>query len=302
MKKVVCLGNAVLDHIFQVPKIVKTPIKCFAQNYMQAYGGTSPRAAVAIKRAGGYATFWGRVGNDYNGHLILEELKELGVDVQDVFVQQDAKSGVSSVLVDNEGERLITNFKDPKLNSDANWLPLEKLKESHAVLVSFGWYEGAIKTLRSAGELNLPAVLDADLSSGSFNEDIIKSATHVLFSQPALYKFTAGMSTEKALNYAMELNRNWVGVTEGSSGIRWLENGVLRHFPAFKVKTVDTLGAGDVFHGIFTLGLAEGNSEENSIHFASAAAAIHCSRPSGKESVPNRDEIKKFLHNKNLFL
>ena len=110
------------------------------------------------------------------------------------------------------------------------------------------------------------------------------------------------MSTEKALNYAMELNLNWVVVTEVSSAIRWLENGVLRHFPAFTVKTVDSLGAGDVFHGLFTLGLAEGNSEENSINFASAGAAIHCSRPSGKESVPNRDEIKKFLHNKNLHL
>jgi len=299
MKKVVCVGNAVLDHIFQVPKIAKTPIKCFAKNYFQACGGTSPRAAVAINRAGGHAVFWGRLGNDHNGHLILEELEELGVDVRDVFVQKDVKSGVSSVLVDSGGERLITNYNDPKLNTDANWLPLERLKESHAVLVSFGWYEGAIKTLRRARELGLPAVLDADLSSGSFNEEIIRSATHVLFSQPALCKFAAGMATEKALNYAMGLNHGWVGVTEGSSGIRWIENGILRHFPAFEVKTVDTLGAGDVFHGIFALGLAEGNSEENSIHFASAAAAIHCSRPSSsRKSIPNRDEIKNFLRNK----
>jgi sulfofructose kinase len=251
MKKVVCVGNAVLDHIFQVPKIPQSPIKCFAKNYSQAYGGTSPRAAVAINRAGGHAVFWGRLGNDHNGHMILEELEELGVDVRDVFIQQNVKSGVSSVLIDSEGERLITNYNDPKLNSDANWLPLERLKESHAVLVSFGWYEGAIKTLRRAREFGMPAVLDADLSSGSFNEDIIRSATHVLFSQPALCKFTAGMPTEKALNYVMELNRGWVGVTE-----------------------------------------------ENSIYFASAAAAIHCSRPSCRESIPNRDEIKNFLRNK----
>ena len=298
MKKVVCVGNAVLDHIFQVPKIPKVPTKCFAKNYLQACGGTTLRAAVAIKRSGGMAVFWGRLGDDHNGDLILDELQELGVDVRDVIRQQDVKSGVSSVLVDSKGERLITNYNDPKLNSDAYWLPLERLKESHAVLVSFGWYEGAIKTLRRAQELGIPTILDADLSSGGFNEDIIRSATHVIFSQPALYKFTAGMSTEKALNYAMELNRGWVGVTEGSSGIRWLENGILRHFPAFEVKTVDTLGAGDVFHGIFALALAEGNSEEKAIYFASAAAAIHCSRSSGHKSIPNRDEIKNFLRNK----
>jgi len=298
MKQVVCVGNAVLDHVFQLPIIPKTPVKCFAKNYFQACGGTSLRAAVAISRAGGQAVFWGRLGNDHNGHLILEELEELGVDVRDVLTQQDVKSGVSSVLVDSEGERLITNYNDPKLISDANWLPLERLKESHAVLVSFGWHEGAIKTLRRARELGMPAVLDADLTPGSFNEDIIRSATHVLFSQPALSKFAVRMSTEKALNYAAELNRGWVGVTEGSSGTRWLEKGSLRHAPAFEVKTVDTLGAGDVFHGIFALGLAEGNTEANSIYFASAAAAIHCSRPGGRKSIPDRDEIKNFLSNK----
>lgn len=95
----------------------------------------------------------------------------------------------------------------------------------------------------------------------------------------------------------MELNRGWVGVTEGSSGTRWLEKGILRHFPAFKVKTVDTLGAGDVFHGIFALGLAEENTEENSIYMASAAAAIHCSRFGGRKSIPDREEINNFLSN-----
>ena len=88
-----------------------------------------------------------------------------------------------------------------------------------------------------------------------------------------------------------------MGVTEGSSGTRWLDKGVLRHFPAFDVNTLDTLGAGDVFHGIFTLGLAEGNTEEFSISIASAAAAIHCSKSGGRKSMPDREEINNFLRN-----
>jgi sulfofructose kinase len=126
---------------------------------------------------------------------------------------------------------------------------------------------------------------------------VISSATHVLFSQPALKEFAAGKSTEKALNYAVELNRGWVGVTEGSGGTSWLDKGSLRHSPAFEVKTVDTLGAGDVFHGIFALGLAKGNTEEDSIYEASAAAAIHCSRSGGRKSIPDREEINSFLRN-----
>ena len=247
MKQVVCTGLAVLDHVFQLPKIPKIPVKSFASNYFQAGGGNAATAAVALKRAGGQAVYWGRLGDDHNGDLILDELEEFGVDVRDVLRQQGVKSGVSSVLVDDAGERLITNYSDPKLISDANWLPLERLKESNAVLVDPRWHEGAIKTLRRARELGIPAVLDADLTPEGLNEDVIRSATHVLFSQPALKEFAAGKSTEKALHYAVELNRGWVGVTEGSAGIRWLDKGSLRHFPAFEVKTVDTLGAGEWF-------------------------------------------------------
>jgi len=297
MKQVICAGLAVLDHVFQLPKIPKIPVKSFASNYLQVGGGNAATAAVALKRAGGKAIFWGRLGDDHNGDLILDELDELGVDVRDVFRQQGVKSGVSSVLVDDAGERLITNYTDPKLFSNADWLPLERLKESNAVLVDFRWQEGAIKTLRKARELGLPAVLDADLTPEGLNEDVIRSATHVLFSQPALKEFAAGKTTEKALSHALELNRGWVGVTEGSSGTRWLDKGSLRHFPAFEVKSVDTLGAGDVFHGIFALGLAEGKTEASSISMASAAAAIHCSRSGGRKSIPDREEINNFLRN-----
>ena len=143
MKQVICTGLAVLDHVFQLPNIPNIPIKCFANNYLQVGGGNAATAAVALKRAGGKAIFWGRLGDDHNGDLILDELKELGVDVQDVLRQQGVKSGVSSVLIDSAGERLITNYNDQKLISNADWLPIERIKESNAVLVDLRWHEGA---------------------------------------------------------------------------------------------------------------------------------------------------------------
>ena len=297
MKHVICCGLAVLDHVFYLPEIPKTPIKSFATNYHPVGGGNAATAAVALSRAGGQAVFWGRLGDDQNGDLILSELEAFGVDVGDVLRLPGVKSGVSSVLIDAAGERLITNYIDRQLINNADWLPLGKLVKSGAVLADLRWQEGALKTLRRARELGIPGGLDADLVPEGLNEDVISSATHVLFSQPALKEFAAGKSTEKALNYAVELNRGWVGVTEGSGGTSWLDKGSLRHFPAFEVKTVDTLGAGDVFHGIFALGLAEGNTEENSIYEASAAAAIHCSRSGGRKSIPDREEINSFLRN-----
>src|SRR5204862_366232 len=64
----------------------------------------------------------------------------------------------------------------------------------------------------------------------------------------------------------------FVAVTDGANDVLWLKGGELRQVPAFTVDVVDTLGAGDTFHGAFTLMLAEGKSEREAMRFAAAAA------------------------------
>ena len=297
MTKVICTGLAVLDHVFYLSTIPKKAEKSFAKDYFVSGGGNAATAAIAVSRAGGEAIFWGRLGDDQNGDFILSELEKLEVDVRDVYRLHGVKSGVSSVLIDEKGERLITNYCDPKLFSNERKLPLERLKEADAVLVDFRWQEGALHTANSARKLEIPVILDADLTPDGMNKDIIRNSSHVLFSKPALDEFSGGKSKKSALSFAKELNNGWVGVTDGEYGTYWLEKDRLRHFQAFQVKTIDTLGAGDVFHGIFTLGLAEGKTEEQSIRFASAGAAIHCSKTGGRKSIPDREEIHNFLKN-----
>jgi len=298
MKRVICTGLAVLDHVFCLPEIPKNPIKSFADSYQIVGGGNAATAAVAITRAGGQSIFWGSLGNDINGDIILSELEEFGVDVKDVNRLNGLNSSVSSVLIDDKGERMITNYSDPNLIREADWLPLSKLIKSDAVLADMRWQEGALKTLRKARELGIPGVLDADLSPEGLNEEVIQNATHVLFSEPALNEFAKGRSVVEALNLICEINGGWVGVTEGSSGTRWLDNGAIKHFPAFKVDTVDTLGAGDVFHGVFALSLAEGYLENNAIIRASAAAALRCSRSGGRKMIPFRKDIDTLISQK----
>ncbi len=94
MKQVVCTGLAVLDHVFQLPTIPKTPVKSFACNYIQVGGGNAATAAVALNRAGGQAVYWGRLGDDHNGNIILAELEEFGVDVLDVLRKALSQDGL----------------------------------------------------------------------------------------------------------------------------------------------------------------------------------------------------------------
>ena len=87
----------------------------------------------------------------------------------------------------------------------------------------------------------------------------------------------------------------FLAITDGPNGIYWLERGALRHLPAFKVKAIDSLAAGDAFHGAFTLGLAQGRDLQDVMRFASATAALKCTHFGGASGAPRRAEVEEFL-------
>ncbi len=64
---------------------------------------------------------------------------------------------------------------------------------------------------------------------------------------------------------------------------------------AFKVKAIDTLGAGDVFHGAFTFRFVESGDVHDAMRFAGAAAAIKCTRFGGLMGAATRAEVDDFL-------
>ena len=72
----------------------------------------------------------------------------------------------------------------------------------------------------------------------------------------------------------------------------------LCNLPAPWVKAEDTLGAGDVWHGAFALGLAEGKSEREAIRFSNSVAALKCTKFGGQSSIPTRRDINKFINSK----
>ncbi|HMJ43565.1 MAG TPA: PfkB family carbohydrate kinase, partial [Pseudolabrys sp.] len=87
----------------------------------------------------------------------------------------------------------------------------------------------------------------------------------------------------------------FVAITDGPNGIYWLDGGVVKNMPAFKVKVVDSLGAGDAFHGGFALALAEGRTLMDAMRFASATAALKCTKFGGTAGSPHRVDVEAFL-------
>ncbi|MGP1397105.1 MAG: PfkB family carbohydrate kinase [Inquilinaceae bacterium] len=292
---VLCVGIAVMDQVYEVDPMPTRPAKHFARNYLEVGGGPAANAAVTVARLGGRAVLWARVGDDDLGRRILDELAGEGVDVAPVRRVPGARSGVSAVLVDRRGERLIVNYADPALGSDPSFLPLDKVRDMNAVLGDMRWPEGSGACLAAARAAGVPAVLDADTVPDDASPAPFAAASHILFSGPALARFADAQGIEPGLRRAARETGAWVAVTAGADGAYWLDDGTLRHQPAVPVATVDTVGAGDVFHGAFALALARRQPVADGMRFAAAAAALKCTRPGGRRGIPTRPALDRFL-------
>lgn len=294
MTSVLCVGHAVQDFVFGLPRLPAAPQKYRAHTFRTTGGGPAATAAVAVARLGGRALLAARIGDDPLADLITAELAGYGVDCSQVRRCAERGSSVSAVLVDDAGERLVVNHADPQLPTEAAWLPRPEALGADAVLADTRWPEGALVALSAARAAGLPAVLDAD-GGLPRDDELLRAASHVAFSAEGLAELTGLDAVLPALESVAARVAGWCCVTAGAEGVYSIADGRLRRHPAFEVVARDTLGAGDVWHGAFALALAEGRDEDAAVRFASAAAALKVQRFGGRAGVPARAEVESFL-------
>jgi sulfofructose kinase len=293
--RLLVLGHAAHDLVYRVPAIPSRPVKVLASGLTECGGGMAANAAVAIARLGGQATYWGRVADDALGERILGDLAAEGVDVADARRVPGCRSPVSSILVDAQGDRLICSYSDPALDPDPGWLPLDRVAGFDVVLADVRWPQGSAALLAAARAAGRPALLDADVASPEVLDALSRAATHVLYSEIGLAAARPGRDAGAALREARRPTHTLVGVTLGAGGFLWVDASGEHHAPAPKVDAVDTLAAGDVWHGAFALAVAEGRPFAGAAEFANAAAALKCLRPGGRSGAPTRAELAAWL-------
>ena len=299
MKTIFCLGHAALDRIYSVPQMPMGSTKVRATAYNEVGGGMASNGACAIARlcdpADFRVEFWGRTGDDSAGRIIHDDLARFGVDVTHLRAYAGCMSSQSAVMVDPAGERMIVNYRGDVPTDDVGWLPFERIAGAAAVLTDVRWLEGARRTLIAARDAKVPGVLDADLGDMPIVRELVPLAEHAIFSEPGLANWAGHGNVEAALREAADAGARVAAVTRGDKGTLLLIDGALHHVPAIPVDVVDTLGAGDVFHGAYTLGVAERMTVLDAARFASAAAAIKCARHGGRTGAPTRGEVETLI-------
>ncbi len=283
------VGLAVVDFLFEVDSLPRLAEKYIASNAGMVGGGGAANAAVAISNLGGHARLAARVGDDLFGKLIIEQLHEQGVDCSLVQQSPAARSSFSSVLINNNGERQIVNYRGSHLSDDVS--VLESLQVD-AVFSDTRWSAGTIAALQLAVKSNVPAVIDVE---APVNLEALKLATHCAFSMQGLTALTGLENPREALPAARPHCSGFICVTDGEQGVYYLQGKKVRHVPAYTIKAVDTLGAGDVWHAAFCYALAEKQTEPEAMRFANAAAALKCMHKGGGRASPDLSKVQQFI-------
>ncbi len=289
------LGNSFLDRILYVASLPTEPSKMRVQKQLETGGGIAATAAVTSARLGQDTMLYSRIGDDNAGDAIARRLISHGVDVEGVKRFPNSRSPQGTIIIDPKGERMGFGFMGEGWTDEASWLRLERIRGVHAVLADYSWYEGASAIFSAAHAAGAATVLDADINDLESVRRLVPQADHVVFSERCLAALTGNKEPDAGLRAAARTARQHVSVTAGERGFYWLEGDQVRHLPAFQIKAIDTNGAGDVFHGAYTVAIAEGMSIGGAARFASATAALKCGKGSGWESIPHRSEVERFL-------
>jgi len=294
--KILCAGIAVQDIVMRVERFPAPGAKVVASDFIITGGGCAANAALAVARLGGRAGFAGPLGgkDDAVSARILSDLAAEGVDCSGVPRVEGGTASVSLILLDAAGEKTIATRRGVGLGHTLPENADRLVADADAVLVDNRFPDFVAAVCRAAQARKIPIVIDLDQATTP-DDALLKLGTHVIASIEALRATTGIDDPTAALNRLAEHLSGFLAVTDGPNGVYWLENGALRHIPAFAVKAIDSLAAGDAFHGAFTLAFAEGRDIAGALRFASAAAALKCTHFGGAAGAPRRAGVDEFL-------
>ncbi|NKL36215.1 sugar kinase [Rhizobium sophorae] len=293
-RRVLCVGAAVMDTLFRVRTLPTGQGKILPYDMLQIAEGMASSAAFAVARLGGNASLWGAVGNDATGERIIADLGNSGIDTSCMLRVDGARSAVSTILVDDQGERLIVPFYDAGLHETVKPVTRKDVSSFDAVLVDVRWPKLALRTLLAAREAGKPGILDGDVAGDGVIEMLAPAASHIVFSQPAAERLAGAAELVKVVGLLKrKFEHAFISVTAGEKGSFWFDDrtGEIVHLTAPKVRAVDTLAAGDIFHGAFALAVAEALPIEERMRVSSIAAALKCKVFGGRTGAPTRAEV-----------
>jgi ribokinase len=300
--RVAVVGSSNTDMIIKLKRIPRPGETLLGGHFMTAAGGKGANQAVAAARTGGQVSFIARVGSDTLGDQAIGRLRADGVDIAHVARDRQMPSGAALIFVSERGENSIAvaGGANGRLSAADVKKARTIIASAHILLMQLESPLAAVMAgMKLASEAHIPVILNPAPAQRLPNE-LLRQVSILTPNEAEAelltgFKLTTIASVERAATRLRHCGIPTVIVTLGKRGALIASEGGVRLVQGFKVKAVDTTGAGDVFNGALAVALAEGQPVERAVRFANAAAAISVTREGAQTSAPSRRAIELFL-------
>jgi len=299
MKKkiaVLGIGAVVEDELVVLPHFPRPDEKIEIIDHIRQVGGPVPTALRMLYRLGIPVSFIGKVGTDEDGNYIKSELVHRGIDIS-CLVEEDAKSGFAQIwIVPEKHTRSIaysTGTLTPFKHDD---FVLDNLPEAELLHIDGRDHDAVQNVIRHFKSSNTIISID----TGTFRErtlELLPLADILIMPRHFPEKFTGRHNMETLLKkmHHKFSHAYCLVITDGKNGSICMHKGRLFHQPAFKVKALDTSGAGDVHAGTLLYGILKKWPLNKTLRFAAAAAALKCTGLGNTHCLPGLSDIQGFL-------
>ena len=241
------IGATTLDLIYKSDRPLPKNKKVVAKDYLTAAGGPATNAAVAFSYFNNRAKLLSVIGQHPISELIKSDLNDCAVEIIDLAAQRTESPPISSIVVTaNTGERAV--ISTPTADRDARPIS-ESISDSiDIILIDGHQIEASLALAEMAGDRNIPVVMDG--GSWKLGLDLViplvdYAICSANFYPPGCYDYN------DVFNFLQDKGVPNIAITNGERPIQYLNRGEISTLSVSRVDTVDTLGAGDIFHGAF---------------------------------------------------
>ena len=298
--RIAVVGSLMTDLVVRVPRLPVAGESLIGHSFEVFVGGKGGNQALAAKRAGAdHVAMVGRVGDDDFGERIVQTLESDGVDCTHVTRDPGVGTGVAVPMVLDDGSNAIVAIPRANLAMTAADIVAARdaITGADMLVVQFEVgmeaIEAAIRLARRAG---VPVLLNpAPIAPHS--PELLQLPNVLVANEVEAAALAPGCNGDHSREAAALLANGpeAVVMTLGSAGALLATRDGQVFVPPFRVKAVDSVGAGDAFCGALGVALCEGMEMTTAVRFASAAGALASTRPGAAASLPYRDEIEALL-------
>jgi len=298
---VVVIGSLNMDLVTRAPRLPRGGETLIGESFSTIPGGKGANQAVAAARLGAQVSMVGCVGSDAYGEQLRGALLAEGIDCQAVNVV-DGSSGVALIVVDDNSQNAIVIVAGA--NGELTPAVLDRfdavLQSADVIICQLEVPDATVgHALKRGRELGKTVILNPAPASRALPAEWYAYVDYLIpnESEAMVLSGLAVDSLETAEAAATQLITAGAGkviVTLGAQGLMFANGSSFEHFPAPRVKAVDTTAAGDTFVGGFAAALASGKDEVEAIRFGQVAAALSVTRAGAQPSIPTLLEVQAF--------